>query len=219
MRRFASSLLSFVMIFTLFGCVRESHEEEIKNAVGDYFSLIKSGDYNKSMEMTNKDKGDFKDSFGFSNLDDKLLNNLINTNMGDVFNEEAESFISFVMSKSIGDYSIDKVKEKNGTAIVSLSGKCFDFTKFDPSSFDFNIEELSTKYLNEHKDELKKIYTNEGQASMNQKIIDNISPEIFDELKKDIDDIEEVEFKMEILLKNIDGQWLISNIHQVQEES
>lgn len=216
MRKFTSFLLSFVMIFTLIGCARESHEEEIKNAVGDYFTLIKSGDYTKSMEMTTKDKGNFNDSFGFSDLDASLLSKFINDSMGEIFNEEAKSFISYVMSKSIGDYSIDEVKEKDGEAIVSLSGKCLNFEKFDPSSLELDVQNLSTEYLNEHIDELNKIYEKQGQDAMTQKIFDDISPEVFDRMKKVVDDTEKVEFKMEIILKNIDGQWLISSIEEIQ---
>ncbi|MFU7515708.1 hypothetical protein [Clostridium sp. HCS.1] len=216
MRKFTSFLLSFVMIFTLIGCARESHEEEIKNAVGDYFTLIKSGDYTKSMEMTTKDKGNFNDSFGFSDLDASLLNKFINDSMGEIFNEEAKSFISYVMSKSIGDYSIDEVKEKDGEAIVSLSGKCLNFEKFDPSSLELDVQNLSTEYLNEHIDELNKIYEKQGQDAMTQKIFDDISPEVFDRMKKVVDNTEKVEFKMEIILKNIDGQWLISSIEEIQ---
>lgn len=216
MRKFTSFLLSFVMIFTLIGCARESHEEEIKNAVGDYFTLIKSGDYTKSMEMTTNDKGNFNDSFGFSDLDASLLNKFINDSMGEVFNEEAKSFISYVMSKSIGDYSIDEVKEKDGEAIVSLSGKCLDFEKFAPSSLELDVQNLSTEYLNEHIDELNKIYEKQGQDAMTQKIFDDISPEVFDRMKKVVDNTEKVEFKMEIILKNIDGQWLISSIEEIQ---
>jgi len=204
------------MIFTLIGCARESHEEEIKNAVGDYFTLIKSGDYTKSMEMTTKDKGNFNDSFGFSDLDASLLNKFINDSMGEIFNEEAKSFISYVMSKSIGDYSIDEVKEKDGEAIVSLSGKCLNFEKFDPSSLELDVQNLSTEYLNEHIDELNKIYEKQGQDAMTQKIFDDISPEVFDRMKKVVDNTEKVEFKMEIILKNIDGQWLISSIEEIQ---
>lgn len=216
MRKFTSFLLSFVMIFTLIGCARESHEEEIKNAVGDYFTLIKSGDYTKSMEMTTKDKGNFNDSFGFSDLDASLLNKFINDSMGEIFNEEAKSFISYVISKSIGDYSIDEVKEKDGEAIVSLSGKCLNFEKFDPSSLELDVQNLSTEYLNEHIDELNKIYEKQGQDAMTQKIFDDISPEVFDRMKKVVDNTEKVEFKMEIILKNIDGQWLISSIEEIQ---
>lgn len=216
MRKFTSFFLSFVMIFTLFGCARESHEEEIKNSVGDYFTLIKSGDYNKSIEMTTKDKGNFNDSFGFSDLNASLLDKFINDSMGEVFNEEAKSFISYVMSKSIGDYSIDEVKEKDGEAIVSLSGKCLDFEKFDSSNLELDIQNLSTEYLNEHIDELNKIYEKQGQDAVTQNIFDDITPEVFDKMKKVIDDTEKVEFKMEIILKNIDGQWLISDIQQVQ---
>lgn len=216
MRKFTSFLLSFVMIFTLIGCARESHEEEIKNAVGDYFTLIKSGDYTKSMEMTTKDKGNFNDTFGFSDLDASLLSKFINDSMGEIFNEEAKSFISYVMSKSIGDYSIDEVKEKDGEAIVSLSGKCLNFEKFDPSSLELDVQNLSTEYLNEHIDELNKIYEKQGQDAMTQKIFDDISPEVFDRMKKVVDDTEKVEFEMEIILKNIDGQWLISSIEEIQ---
>lgn len=216
MRKFTSFLLSFVMIFTLIGCARESHEEEIKNAVGDYFTLIKSGDYTKSMEMTTKDKGNFNDTFGFSDLDASLLSKFINDSMGEIFNEEAKSFISYVMSKSIGDYSIDEVKEKDGEAIVSLSGKCLNFEKFDPSSLELDVQNLSTEYLNEHIDELNKIYEKQGQDAMTQKIFYDISPEVFDRMKKVVDDTEKVEFEMEIILKNIDGQWLISSIEEIQ---
>ena len=216
MRKFTSFLLSFVMIFTLIGCARESHEEEIKNAVGDYFTLIKSGDYTKSMEMTTKDKGNFNDTFGFSDLDASLLSKFINDSMGEIFNEEAKSFISYVMSKSIGDYSIDEVKEKDGEAIVSLSGKCLNFEKFDPSSLELDVQNLSTEYLNEHIDELNKIYEKQGQDAMTQKIFYDISPEVFDRMKKVVHDTEKVEFEMEIILKNIDGQWLISSIEEIQ---
>ena len=216
MRKFTSFLLSFVMIFTLIGCARESHEEEIKNAVGDYFTLIKSGDYTKSLEMTTKDKGNFNDTFGFSDLDASLLSKFINDSMGEIFNEEAKSFISYVMSKSIGDYSIDEVKEKDGEAIVSLSGKCLNFEKFDPSSLELDVQNLSTEYLNEHIDELNKIYEKQGQDAMTQKIFYDISPEVFDRMKKVVDDTEKVEFEMEIILKNIDGQWLISSIEEIQ---
>ena len=216
MKKFLSLVLSFMMIFTLIGCSSQSHEEEIKNSVDTYFSAIKSGDYNKAMEMTTKDKGDFNDNFGLSKLDSSLASRFINESMGNVFNEEAKKFISYMMSKAIGDYSIDKVKENKDEAIVSLSGQCTNFEKFDPSSFEIDIQELSTKYLNEHGDELNKIYTEQGQNAMTQKIFDDITPEVFDRMKKVVDNTERMEFKMEITVKNIDGQWLISNIQQVQ---
>ena len=216
MKKLTSFVLSFMMLFFIVGCSSQSHEEEIKNSVDTYFSAIKSGDYNKAMEMTTKDKGDFSDGFGLSELDSSLASGFINENMGNIFNEEAKKFISYMMSKAIGDYAIDKVTENKDEAIVSLSGKCINFEKFDPSSFELDIQELSTKYLNEHGDELNKIYTEQGQDAMTQKIFDDITPEVFDRMKKVVDDTERMEFKMEITVKNIDGQWLISNIQQVQ---
>ncbi len=216
MKKITSLLLSFMMIFSLIGCSSQSHEEEIKDSVDTYFAAIKSGDYNKAMEITTKDRGDFNDSFGLSELDSSLVSGFINDNMGEAFNEEAKKFISYIISKAIGDYSIDKVKEKDDEAIVSVSGKCINFEKFDPSTLELDIEELSTKYLNEHGDELNKIYTEQGQDAMTQKIFDDITPEVFDRIKKVVDDTERIEFKMEITVKNLDGQWLISDIQQVQ---
>lgn len=217
MKKFISLILSFIMSLTLIGCGSESHEEEIKNTIDTYFASIKSGDYNKSMEITTKNNGGYTDNFGLSELEDSLVNefNDIN-NMGEVFNEEAKKFTSYVMSKAIGDFSIDEVKEKNDQATVLVSGKCLNFEKFAPSKLELDVEGLSKKYLNEHLDELNKIYAERGQDAMNQKIFDDITPEIFDRMKKVVDNAEQMEFKMEIIVKNLDGQWLISDIQQVQ---
>lgn len=212
MKKICAFCLSLLLSFSIAGC-SESHEEEINSSVTSYFTAIQSGSYEDALKSTvGEDK--LKDNFGLVDVKNSV-EDLKDDSMGEVYNQEAVEFSNYMLSKSISEYTIGSITEDSSEAIVNISGKCLDFENFDPSVSEEDLDSLFNTYFEEHEDAIKTLMSEEGEDAANQKIIDDCAPLLFDKMKATLDSTASRDFKMKMLLEEIDGQWKISQIDEV----
>lgn len=213
MKKFFTCYLILFLCFSLTGC-SESHEDEIKSTVVSYFTAIQAGSYEEALKSTIGEHK-LKDNFGLSEIENSI-EDLKDDSMGDVYNQEAIKFKNYMLSKSILDYTLGSIKEDSTEAIVNISGNCVDFAKFDPTIKESDLNSLIDTYILEHEDEIKKLMSEQGEDIANQKILDDCAPLLFDQMKKNLDIAASRGFKMQIVLNEMDGQWKISQIDEIQ---
>lgn len=215
MKKFLSFLTCLALVLSLSGCSGESHEEEIKTAIDSYFSAIQAGDYDAALQAAAGDS--FQDNFGLSQVQEQS-GELLDDTLGEVYNSEAKAFVEYVLSKSISEYTIGDIQEDGDQATAEVTGKCLDFETMDVSIGEVDTDTLTENYLTEHMDELSQIYSEQGEEAVNQKIMDDCAPLIFDQMKTAVDSIETRDFDMQITLTQTDGKWLISQIDELQQD-
>ena len=215
MKKIIIFVVGFMMCIAMSGCQGESHEKEIRASVDGYMSAIKEGNYTKALESTvGIDK--LQDNFGFKDLKklpEKFFDEIETT---EDMNKELEEFINYMIQNSIKEYTIDKVIEKENEAIVEISGKCINFEQMDTQSNKIDIMKISQDYAYKNRNELTKIYTEKGEEAVKQKVMEDITPIIFDSMKKTIDEIPLREFKMQMTLTSKENQWLISGLDELE---
>lgn len=147
------------------------------------------------------------------NLPEKFFDDIETT---DVMNKELEEFINYLIQNSIKEYTIDKVIEKENEATVEISGKCINFEQMDTQSNKIDIMKISQDYAYKNRKELTKIYTEKGEEAVKQKVMEDITPIVFDSMKKTIDETPSREFKMQMTLTSKENQWLISGLDELE---
>lgn len=215
MKKLLSFLTCLTLVLALAGCAGESHEKEIKAVIDSYFSAIQTGDYDTALQAVTGDT--FQDNFGLSEVQGQA-DELLDDSLGEVYNNEAREFIDYVLSKSVTEYTIGDIKEDSDQATAEVTGKCLDFETMDVSVGEVDTDTLTENYLTEHMDELSQIYSEQGEEAVNQKIMDDCAPLIFDQMKTAVDSIETREFDLQITLTQQDGKWLISQIDELQQD-
>lgn len=208
MKKIVNLILVSILLFTFTGC-GENHEEEIKSNVNEYFTILKSGDYTGTTKLCSED---YNDGFGVKEYYDSLNKEMSDPSMGEAFIKEGTEFTKKMMAKAFKSNTIDSVEEEGDTATVVVSGECIDLNVFDniEQAVDFNA--LGEEYGNAHLAELQDIYINQGEEAMQESILKGVTPLIFDKFEEYIDKSNYVQYKMEVKIKKVNDQWLISSI-------
>lgn len=208
MKKIINLVLVSILLFTFTGC-GNSHEEEIKSNVNEYFTVLKGGDYAGTSKVCSED---YNDGFGVKEFYDSLNTEFKNAQMGATFDKEASEFVKKIMTKIFKSNNVESVEEKGDTATVIISGECIDLDSIDNIDKEVDLDGIGEEYANEHLTELQNIYATQGEEAMNNTIMEALAPIMFDEFEAYVDKANYIQYKMEVTVKNVDDKWLISNI-------
>ena len=215
MKKLLSVFVGFMLCVTLVGCGGESHEAEIKASVDGYMSAVKEGNYTRALEFTvGADK--LKDNFGLSRIQEEYKNFFSEEEVSESANKAAQDFANYLMTKSITEYTIDKITENDNEATVELSGKCIDFEQMNVETGKVDTDQLVQEYLEKNLSEYSQLMTEKGEEAVMQKVMEDVTPVLFDAMKKAVDSTPSRDFKMQMTITNTDGKWLISTIDELQ---
>lgn len=201
-------------VMVLSGCT-QSYEKEIRASVDGFFSAILEGDEEKALESTVG-----KDKFIDGSFLTYMKEILIETISFDELMEENDILISesmmakvdelyeYIVDKMVDDYKITEVIEEKDEATVKVTVNMLENADYE--SLDF--ESIVTTYQDENFNALVDIYLSQGEAAMQQKMIDDLFPVFLEEMKKIYDEATYEEVEMVVTVHNIDGNWKLYKI-------
>ena len=95
---------------------------------------------------------------------------------------------------------------------MTVRGKSIDFHQLP---LQLEPEAIITQYTDTHLYELAAILRSQGEDAMGQWLYDAVAPLIYDDLCKQVDEIESVDFACVLTLKGNDGEWRIDRIQEL----
>lgn len=219
MKKWGSILLVALLCLALSGCGKRD-QQAIETTVNNFFAAVQEGEWERAKEencTSRYDSGTFR-------IEDKvayyydLIHVLLRENLGDTFRQEGERFLHHALSKFVPSYAIESIEIERGsptkerTARVTVRGKSIDFHQLP---LQLEPEAIITQYTNTHLYELAAILRSQGEDAMGRRLYDAVAPLIYDDLCKQVDEIEPVDFACVLTLKGNDGEWRIDRIQEL----
>lgn len=214
MKKLRNVLCMLLAVVVLAGCSGggNTSTKEQEKVVDAFFTSIKEGNFGKIEDITTSD---YVDSYGFGDFQKQFDEMLDKDTYGTVFVTEAQGFLDNLFGKMIKDYKIGKVDVKDDKTTITVNGKMFDddaLDAFNSATINSEISALATAYQQEHLDELTKIYQEQGMDAMQQKVMDDLSKQIFDIYNKKVNEFKYTDFSMKFVVVKEKDEYKISSI-------
>lgn len=208
MKKFLKLFLCLLLMVGVTACGgKDSSDDKEKAVVTEFFEAFKAGDLNKVADLCSKDS---KDLGEFQSIIDEMDSFADAETYGETFAKEAQSFASEVYKTLFVTYEVTNSKKDGDKYVVTAKATLKDFSDIDFNSAE--LTKLTEDYQKENLAELQKIYQEQGQDKMMAKIYDDLSGKMFDIMKKQLKDVEEVKEEIQFTVVEEDGQLKISKI-------
>ena len=201
---------------------KASPESEVTAVIDGFFTTMQSGDLSKLTEyctdevLANQELDGFADAEAFNQ---EFYDSLDLESMGltqDDISEEAKTAISnmanTVITNLIESYAISDVSVNGDTAKV-IGTVTYGYN----TDFDIDIDAINDEYTSsmaeEQITELAEIYTNEGEAAMMKKLINDMVPGLMDKYSEALLATEGATDNLEATVTKTDGKWMITEMN------
>lgn len=165
MKKLMKLMCVFALVFVA-GCGASSSTDEQKEVVTNFFDYVKECDITKLKKVASEDV--------LSEMDlekmEKELSQYTEEEYGKVFVDETNKFKKAIFQDLFTDIKIKDIKADEDKTTVKVTGKQKDY-----SQVSFDQSELNTtaqQYVEEHQDELAKVYQEEGLSAYQIKVYD-----------------------------------------------
>ena len=172
MKKLMKLMCVFALVFVA-GCGASSSTDEQKEVVTNFFDYVKECDITKLKKVASEDV--------LSGMDlekmEKELSQYTEEEYGKVFVDETNKFKKAIFQDLFTDIKIKDIKADGDKTTVKVTGKQKDY-----SQVSFDQSELNTtaqQYVEEHQDELAKVYQEEGLSAYQIKVYDGIAPILY----------------------------------------
>ncbi|MGN1183054.1 MAG: lipoprotein [Faecalibacillus sp.] len=206
MKKILKFMLAVLMVVSLAACSGSATNEQ-KEVVENFFTYVAKCQFD---ELKNIATDDVIDSLGLETMEAQLSRYNDPDTYGEVFVKETESFKKAVFEDLFQDVKIGDVEEKDGKATVKITGKYLDYSSIN---FDTSLmNTLAEDYIKENRDELLKVYQEEGLTAYQIKIYDDVAPLYYNEMKKALKEAKTTDLTGTFTLEEKDDQWIITAI-------
>lgn len=206
MKKILKFMLAILMVVSLAACSGSATNEQ-KEVVENFFTYVAKCQFD---ELKNIATDDVIDSLGLETMEAQLSRYNDPDTYGEVFVKETESFKKAVFEDLFQDVKIGDVEEKDGKATVKITGKYLDYSSIN---FDTSLmNTLAEDYIKENRDELLKVYQEEGLTAYQIKIYDDVAPLYYNEMKKALKEAKTTDLTGTFTLEEKDDQWIITAI-------
>ncbi len=200
------TIICCLMLFLIVGCSKSTKEQE--TVVNNFFEYIKECDIDKLKTVASEDV------IADMQLEDmeKSLSAYTEEEFGKVFVKETNNFKVSIFSGLFSDVKIGDITVDGDKTNVMVKCKQKDYTKvsFNQSSISFAAQE----FVNNNKDDLMKVYQEQGLKAYQIKIYDGIAPIVYQQLIDEYNKIESNDSDSTFVLEQKDGKWMITDIKE-----
>lgn len=223
--------LMLVCMMSLVGCGGDSAETEVQTAADNFLSALQEGDLDKLKETSSEDLLDSGALKAFNEIDsfEDTMVKALGLESGDLGDEAKASLKKFtddfidklVDSYEIGDVTVDDEGVGTVNATITYGIDVEKLTNIDTSNIT-SVNDLATKYMNEHKQELLEIYQKDGEKAMMVKVANDLLPDLMDAVSEEMykqaegSTIEEVKLTVK---KNDDGAYVVTDMQSLSQKS
>ena len=143
---------------------------------------------------------------------EKELSQYTEEEYGKVFVDETNKFKKAIFKDLFTDIKIKDIKEDGDKTTVKVTGKQKDY-----SQVSFDQSELNTtaqQYVEEHQDELAKVYKEEGLSAYQIKVYDGIAPILYQSMTETYKSAPTEKLTATFTLEKKNDKWIISGIDE-----
>ena len=207
MKKVLKLLLAVFMIVSFTACSGGNSTNEQKEVVENFFEYVSECEFDKLKEIADDA---VVSSLGLEKMEAQLSRYDDPETYGEVFVEETESFKEAVFEDLFQDIVIGDIEVDGDQSTVKITGKYLDYSsiQLDTSV----ITDLQQTFINENKDELLKVYREEGMRAYQIKIYDAVAPQYYSEMKKALKEANTTDLTGTFNLEKKDDQWIITSI-------
>lgn len=199
------------------GAGGSNETDEIKATVDGFMGCLQEGDLEGMKAYTDPElfeaDGTLADLTQLESLDDQFSSSLgmDADDLSDSTKAKLEEFVGTLLSGLVKSYEIGEITEADGKASVNLTTTFgFNPDKIDEIDVNDEIEEMATKYVEEHMDELMDVYNEGGQDAIIAKVLDDLIADILDKYSEEITNTGETTEQTVMTLEKKDGKWLVT---------
>lgn len=207
MKKLMKLMCVFALVFVA-GCGASSSTDEQKEVVTNFFDYVKECDITKLKKVASEDV--------LSGMDlekmEKELSQYTEEEYGKVFVDETNKFKKSIFKDLFTDIKIKDIKADGDKTTVKVTGKQKDY-----SQVSFDQSELNTtaqQYVEEHQDELAKVYQEEGLSAYQIKVYDGIAPILYQSMTETYKNAPTEKLTATFTLEKKNDKWIITGIDE-----
>lgn len=215
-RLFVMALIVVMMTLCLAGCGGSSNESAIQEAAEGVLTALQEGNIDGVSEFASEDilmNGDLAGFRGMTEFTADMLGSL-GVNREDISDEAVASIDKLgesLLADFIESYTIDEVKEEDGTGLVNCTVNFgYDANDLDESEMSVEVSELVQKYAEENIDELTKVLEDEGEEGLTNKLVSACMPMICDKISEYLAASEGYSSKIVMKVEKVDEKWTVT---------
>lgn len=224
MKKLLALLLAACMILSLAACGDAAADDgkSQASAVADSFlKAIEEGDFATAETYLSEDlQNELSWDTFLEDATQKMEQSLLSSIQGYTPSDEVKGAITDWTKELLGimvrSYEVGEVTEKDGVytvkgkiGVVDVSGTSNE--EFYQLGQDLG-KEASGDYMNEHKEELQKLYQDEGMNAVYDKIFADLLPTMLPKITEIFEKYDAVDQDVELTVENQDGKYVITNI-------
>ena len=193
MKKLMKLMCVFALVFVA-GCGASSSTDEQKEVVTNFFDYVKECDIMDLEKM------------------EKELSQYTEEEYGKVFVDETNKFKKAIFKDLFTDIKIKDIKADGDKTTVKVTGKQKDY-----SQVSFDQSELNTtaqQYVEEHQDELAKVYQEEGLSAYQIKVYDGIAPILYQSMTETYKNAPTEKLTATFTLEKKNDKWIITGIDE-----
>ena len=207
MKKLMKLMCVFALVFVA-GCGASSSTDEQKEVVTNFFDYVKECDITKLKKVASEDV--------LSGMDlekmEKELSQYTEEEYGKVFVDETNKFKKAIVKDLFTDIKIKDIKADGDKTTVKVTGKQKDY-----SQVSFDQSELNTtaqQYVEEHQDELAKVYQEEGLSAYQITVYDGIAPILYQSMTETYKNAPTEKLTATFTLEKKNDKWIITGIDE-----
>lgn len=205
MKKLMKLMCVFALVFVA-GCATSTDEQE--KTVTNFFSYVKDCDIQKLKKVASDDVLNDMDLEEM----EKELSQYTEEEYGKVFVDETNKFKKAIFKDLFTNVKIKDVKADGDKTTVKVTGKQKDYSKV---SFDQNeLNTTAQQYVEEHQDELAKVYQEEGLSAYQIKVYDGIAPILYKSMTDTYKSAPTEKLTATFTLEKKNDQWIITGIDE-----
>lgn len=213
MKKILGAFVAVALMFTMTACGGSDSSEEQEKVVNNFFSYMEKGDL-KSMKkiMTANGYTDVKAIETAFNAGTAEFSD--STKYGETTIKEAQGYIDHIFAKLFKDVKIKEAEVDGDETIVKITGKQIQTGDFSSKVKGIDYEKMMTDFTNvkENEEKMMQVLNEKGQEEAVKWLVDQVAPQLFDELEKKIDECGYESYEGSFRLVKEDGKWLIDSI-------
>ena len=207
MKKIMKVLCVFALVF-LAGCSSTNSQDEQKQVVTDFFTYVSKCDIKNLKKITSSS---VLNDMELEKME-KELSQYTEEEYGKVFVDETNKFKKAIFKDLFTDIKIKDIKADGDKTTVKVTGKQKDY-----SQVSFDQSELNTtaqQYVEEHQDELAKVYKEEGLSAYQIKVYDGIAPILYQSMTDTYKSAPTEKLTATFTLEKKNDKWIITGIDE-----
>lgn len=160
---------------------------------------------------------------GLNALSPEYAESIIYTNLqiekdslSETSKQAVSEFCNYYSGQIIQNYTLGEITVENNIATLNATVTTHNLDSISTDAFHEDLNQLMTKYQDEHMEELISVNLTDGNDAMMNKLFDDLMPDIMAVMKKSYDSYPSEEVTIEFTFEKTDDKWLITKAFLLQ---